>query len=61
MTDKLWSVRDIADYCSCSVDQARRIVAQPEFPPKVRLWEGAHPRWIEREVREFCEARREAA
>lgn len=61
MSDKMWSLDDIADYYSASRTIAKKIVAQPGFPAPVRLWANAHPRWIERQVREWIEAQQEAA
>lgn len=59
--DKLWSLERVAEYSEYSVTNARRLVAQPDFPRPVRLFNGAHPRWIAREVVEYCEAKKEAA
>lgn len=59
--DKLWSLERVAEYSEYSVTNARRLVAQPDFPRPVRLFNGAHPRWIAREVIEYCEAKKEAA
>lgn len=61
MTDRLWSIEDIAEYVGYGLTWARKITAQPDFPMPVRLWNGARPRWVAREVREYCEARRAAA
>lgn len=59
--DKLWSLERVAEYSEYSITNARRLVAQPDFPRPVRLFNGAHPRWIAREVVEYCEAKKEAA
>lgn len=58
---KLWSLDEIAEFASYGPTVARRLVAQPDFPSPVRLFNGAHPRWIAREVIEYCEAKKEAA
>lgn len=58
---RLWGIEQVAEYACYSITQARKLVAQPDFPAVVRLWNGAHPRWIAREVVEWCEARKEAA
>lgn len=60
MTDRLWRIEDIAEYSGYGVKQAWKLVSQPGFPVRVELWNGAHPRWVAREVMEFCEARRAA-
>ena len=60
MTDRLLSLEAIAEYADYSITQARKMVAQPDFPSPVRLWDGAHPRWIAREVMEWCEGRKAA-
>jgi len=58
---KLWSLDKIAEHIDYGESVARRLVAQPDFPKPVRLFNGAHPRWIAREVIEYCENRKEAA
>lgn len=62
MTDRLWSVEDIAAYTGHGISRAWKLVYTPEFPKPVRIFgDRSHPRWVEREVGEFCEAKREAA
>lgn len=56
--NKLWSIDEIGRYVSYADRQVRKLVSQPDFPSPVRLFNGAHPRWIEAEVREYCEARK---
>ena len=58
---KLWSLEEVAQYTSYGITVARRVVSQPDFPKPVRVYNGAHPRWIAREVIEYCEAKKEAA
>ena len=56
-----WSIRDISEQCRVSVKTAWKIVSQPDFPPRCYVYNGADPRWIASEVRDWLEARREAA
>ena len=61
MNDRaLWGLAEVAEYASIGETRARKLVSQPDFPVPVRLWDGAHPRWIAREVMDYCEARRAA-
>lgn len=48
---EIWTVADIAEYYGRSVRQARRIVADPEFPPTVR---GDNRRWLAAQVRSYA-------
>ena len=57
----LLSLDDIASEFRYGLSQARKVTAQPDFPAPVRLWDGAHPRWIAREVLEWAEGKKEAA
>lgn len=59
--NRLWSLMDIAAYMGRSRSVAKLIVAQPGFPAPIKLWAGSHPRWIERQVRDWVEAQQEAA
>lgn len=58
MNDRLWSVKEIADYANYGLTVARKVVAQPDFPRPVRALQNSHPRWVEREVRHYFEGRR---
>jgi predicted DNA-binding transcriptional regulator AlpA len=58
MNDRLWSVKEIAQYSNYGMTIARKIAAQPDFPKPVKALQGSHPRWVEREVRLFFEGRR---
>lgn len=57
----LWSLEDVAENSRYSLTVAKRIVAQPDFPKPVKLWNGAHPRWVREEVEQWILARKEAA
>lgn len=59
--NKLWSMDEIAEYSSYGLTMVKKIVYRPDFPKPVRVFERAHPRWIAEEVREWFEARKEAA
>lgn len=61
MTPVYFSIRDIAENCRVSVKTAWKITAQPDFPSRCYVYNGADPRWIASEVRDWLEARREAA
>lgn len=60
MKDKLWGVREVAEFLSASESTARTAIAQPDFPERIILWTGAHPRWKASEVMQWAEQRRAA-
>ena len=54
---KLWSMEDVAEYGSYGISHVKKIVAQPDFPRPIRVFEGSHPRWVAGKVMEWFEAR----
>lgn len=58
---RLIGLREIAQLTSYKESSVRKIVAQPDFPAPIRLWERADPRWPEDEVIEWLRMRRDAA
>lgn len=61
MTPKLWTLEEVANFLSLGLTQARKATAQPDFPPQVKLWQGAHPRLESTDVIEWMRTRKEAA
>lgn len=62
MTWELWDTTTIAErlkYTRRYVEE--KIVARPDFPQPIRLFETAKPRWVASEVIAWAEARRQAA
>lgn len=60
MRDKMWTLTDIAAYYGKGMTYAKKVVAQPGFPPKRVPWHNADPVWSEREVRGWAESREAA-
>ena len=56
-----WSLSSVAEFAEVSESTARRIVAQPDFPSAIRVYEGAHPRWKAGDVMDYIDGKREAA
>ena len=56
-----WALEDIAREYRYGLTVVRRIVAQPDFPKPIRVFNGAHPRWEAEEVIEWMRSRKEAA
>lgn len=61
MTPIYFSISDVAFNARCGVKKAWKIVSQPDFPARCYVYNGADPRWIANEVRQWLEDRREAA
>lgn len=57
MRDRMWSIKSIAAFYEVSERTAWKITAQTGFPPRRPAYEGADPRWSEREVRQYAETR----
>ncbi len=60
MAEKLWGVKEIADFLSVGESTARKAVSQPDFPERIILWAGAYPRWKASEVIEWADRRKAA-
>lgn len=58
MENKLWTKAEIAEFLNCSETAVRKIVKFEDFPSSVSLWEGANPKWLEEEVRNWVRTRR---
>jgi predicted DNA-binding transcriptional regulator AlpA len=55
-----WSIEDIARELRYELTQARKIVAQSDFPRPIRIWDGASRRWVREEVMAWGDARKAA-
>jgi hypothetical protein len=53
-----WSIEDIARELRYELTQARKIVAQSDFPGPMRVWDGASRRWFSEEVIAWRDARK---
>lgn len=58
MENRLWTKAEIADFLGCSETAVRKIIKFSDFPSPFELWEGANPKWLEEEVRQWVRTRR---